>query len=724
MTASFLKFEAVGSRMASYSCPRGTTGRVNALRLRRYFHNISRSKQDSAIAEQSSFPYTQPLELSDQATVKIHRGEIGGLVVADEHGGSLDLTLRNVIQRKEDGARGVPLRSHPHRRKQLSRIGRIWGWKMGVGDRSSLPNVGEQDVLPIPFPDGTRIKCSPNENSLYQALRIGDPYHILRELMNLIRFDGFNYYSKVLQTIPSNTFSEILRSIDPQHFVDRYGRFHEEISQSYAWVMGIPLASRSGYHRFAMIFLSQIHGIIKARQRDHPLSLSDYRYLLKCARATGNIKAAQEVWNSMTSISLSVPDLQVTPDGECFKHYLATMTWSEPSSPFLKHRLRVITDNLEPRAWTKPPYTLKGHRVGPDHGIKIHVSQIFRQMVHAGVPGDEETFCLMIMGFAREGDTNNVGLTLRRVWGVDVGALLAPDQSDVQPVKHYAPSSPFHPSAKLLHTISHAYSINNDLPTALRVVDYVSRQYKLNIPTPVWSELLEWAFILSKRRYGGRVERDGTSIGQLPQTAVSNIWNTMTSPPYNIKPTMQMYDKFIISLIRRQCFGEAKTVMLEARRQHIQHVRDLSRHHVLMKTTLTGGHPVSESRMRDLQFLRMRVLRNRAYIKRWVRLLITRASLSLKYNSNWSAHDLPELLKEWNLFVPRRVDYPIATGQVRFWTDVVVDNGAQQRKWRIGYKLRERRFQKSIGQEFKKRKALGSVGREDHGQISDVHGSS
>ena len=706
MTSILLKFEAIESRIASYSCPRGTTSRVNKLRLRRCFQNYSRCQQKTGIAEQQSFARAESLDLSNSNIVKIHRGT-GGVVVADQHGGSSDLNLQDTAQRRQERALGPSLRTSFKRRKQLLRIGRIWGWKMGVGSRSSLPNVGEQDVLPVQFSDGAGIECSPDETALYRALRIGNPHHILRELMGLVRFDGFNYYSRVLQTIPSNTFSEILRSLDPQHFVSRYRGFHKEISQNVAWVMGIPLASRSGYHRFSMIFLSQIHGIIKARERDHPLSLTDYKYLLRCARATGNIKAAREVWHLMTSTSSSGPNGQVRPDGECFKHYLATLTWSDTSSPLLKNRLRVIPDNSGPRAWSTPPYTLKGHRVGPDRGIKVHVSQIFRQMVRAGVPGDEETFCMMIIGFAREGDTNSVGLTLRRVWGVDVDAMLTVDESELQPVKPYNLDSPFYPSPKLLHTIAHAYSINNDLPTALRLVDYVARRYNIPIPTAVWSELLEWTFVLSKKRSGTRVERDGTTIGQLPQAAVSSIWNTMTSEPYNIKPTMQMYDKLISNLIQRQRFGEVKAVMSQARYRHILYVRELSHHHILMRKTFAPGHAVSEKRMRDLQFLRMRVLRNRAYIKKWVRKLISRASVSLRYNLNWSAHDLPKLLKKWKLFIPKRIDYAIATGHVRFWTDVVADNGAQQRKWRVGYESRERRFSKLVRTEFKVRNKIG-----------------
>jgi hypothetical protein len=708
MTSFFLTFEAIESRIASNSCPRGTAGRVQALRLRRCFQNYSRFRRATAIEEQQ---YIAPAEAQAESNVYNSRGHTAetGTDAVVEDARSFKLSLQDTPESRRGTAGGVSLREHLRNQRQLWRTQRIWGWKMRAGDRRELPNVGEQDVLPVPFPDGVSIDCSPDERALYRALRTGNPHNVLKEVMALVRFDGFSHYSKVLQTIPPNTFSEILHCLDPKYFVRRYGDFYEEVSPNYARAMGIPSVSYSGYHRFSTIFLSQIHGIMKARQRDHPMSLSDYRYLLKCARMTGNIKAAQEVWKTMTAISSSGPQGPVTPDGECFKHYLATMTWSEPASPFLSNRLRVIPDNLEPRSWSNPPYTLKGHRVGPDNGIKLQVSQIFRQMVKAGVPGDEETFCLMMMGFAREGDTNSVGLTLKRVWGIDVDALLTVDESELQPVKPYPSDSPFYPTAKILHTISHAYGINNDISTALRVVDYVSRQYSVRIPISVWNELLTWTFILARKRHGARIERDGTTTGQLPPNAVSNIWDTMTSEPYNITPTMEMYDRYISSLFQRQRFGEIRKVMSEGRRLHIQHVRLLSRQHILMRSTLKPGHPVSERRMRDLQFFRMRVMRNRAYLKKWVRLLIKRASLSLQYNPNWSAHDLPDLLKEWNLFIPKRVDYPIAAGKVQFWTDVVVDNGVQQRKWRVGYKRRQSRFGKLVVSHFNVRNGVGRI---------------
>src|SRR5271170_3940260 len=42
MSTLLLSIEAIGARNASYSCPRGTAGRIHALRLRRRFHPAGR----------------------------------------------------------------------------------------------------------------------------------------------------------------------------------------------------------------------------------------------------------------------------------------------------------------------------------------------------------------------------------------------------------------------------------------------------------------------------------------------------------------------------------------------------------------------------------------------------------------------------------------------------------------------------------------------------------
>jgi hypothetical protein len=120
-------------------------------------------------------------------------------------------------------------------------------------------------------------------------------------------------------------------------------------------------------------------------------------------------------------------------------------------------------------------------------------------MVESGVPGNEETFCLMITAMGREGDLDSIANILKRVWQIDVEALLAADETSVPSARSYPEDSPFYPSNKLLFTLAHAYGTNNNIPLALRLVDYVSSQYSLPIPIPieVWNELFQWTYVLS-----------------------------------------------------------------------------------------------------------------------------------------------------------------------------------------------------------------------------------
>jgi hypothetical protein len=180
------------------------------------------------------------------------------------------------------------------------------------------------------------------------------------------------------------------------------------------------------------------------------------------------------------------------PVAECYNDYLATKCWQGSLNPYERFRLRVIPDNITPRTWEVPPYSLKRHFLGPRRGLKAQASHLFRQTVESEVPGNEETFCLMITAMGREGDLDSIANILKRVWQIDVEALLAADETSVPSARSYPEDSPFYPSNKLLFTLAHAYGTNNNIPLALQLVDYVSNQYSLPIPIEVWNELFQW----------------------------------------------------------------------------------------------------------------------------------------------------------------------------------------------------------------------------------------
>jgi hypothetical protein len=393
-------------------------------------------------------------------------------------------------------------------------------------------------------------------------------------------------------------------------------------------------------------------------------------------------------------------------------------------NPLLRFRLRVISDNFGPRSWDTPPYSLKGHAVGGRiSSLKGQIAGLFREMVQAGVSGNEETFCLMMAALAREGDMPRVASILQRVWNIDVQRLMSSNESETLSAKSYLPDSPFYPSEMLLYTISHAYGINNQIPTALRLVDFVSSQYSIPISTNVWNELLQWTFVLSnkpkvlKRR--GKVIDTGKEINQLPPEAVSNLWKAMISEPYNVKPTIEMYNRLIINLSRQERYGEMQIRMEEARRLLIEDVRRLSHLQALFNATTRRPSPMhlAEQRMRDLLFARLRVRLNRMYVKRWVRRLVYHGSNSLKYSDEWSAQNVPNIVKNWSLFVPSKVKYSIRSGVVSFRSGTEAMNQSRYlRRVQRSEKLEKRRLRVRKFKMFRNKRNGGSRGNSVMGQ--------
>jgi len=292
-------------------------------------------------------------------------------------------------------------------------------------------------------------------------------------------------------------------------------------------------------------------------------------------------------------------------------------------------------------------------------------------MVESGVPGNEETFCLMITAMGREGDLDSIANILKRVWQIDVGALLAADETSVPSPRSYPEDSPFYPSNKLLFTLAHAYGTNDNIPLALRLVDYVSGQYSLPIPIEVWNELFQWTYVLSltprvlKRKWVP--VQHGKEAGRLPPQAVSSFWDTMISQPYNAKPTLDMYSRFMSSLAYRQRFGEMQLRMEEGRALHRAAVREYTRSRAVFHSTRRKSPTwLRDQRARDLAYARLRLAINRQHIRKWVRLLIHHGSRSL-YDTEWATHELPKVIKNWMLFLPRVVKYPIRSGDVRLY---------------------------------------------------------
>src|SRR6185437_2242742 len=108
--------------------------------------------------------------------------------------------------------------------------------------------------------------------------------------------ESHGYPSPILVSAPPPTFSEILRCIDPKYFVDPYATVFQQISSVSTHLLGAEnILGDEDYYEFCSAFLAQAGRIMNARRQRWPLSLSDYKYLLKCAKAVGHSSAAESI---------------------------------------------------------------------------------------------------------------------------------------------------------------------------------------------------------------------------------------------------------------------------------------------------------------------------------------------------------------------------------------------------------------------------------------------
>ncbi|MCJ1317842.1 hypothetical protein MMC15_003169 [Xylographa vitiligo] len=396
-------------------------------------------------------------------------------------------------------------------------------------------------------------------SAVLEALQEEQPHSILRAFLQASENPHY------IQILPATTLAEILRAIDPVHFLDQYKDvFHD--FQTYR-VDHLPRNVRS----LKQIFIDYREAIqlilLRWRRLDRSFGIIEYRLMLNIARSVKDGKTALAIFKSMRAD-------QVQPDTLCYNYLFEARSWSNGCNPLERWRFRVIPRNINLRQTNRDRSErgFQGYEAGY-RGIREETIRNFDRMRMSGIVTDVDTFGQLMLGMAREGDIQGVKSVLKRIWDVAVDSILHEDDSSLLFENDLPPSSPLYPNQSLLFTIAHIFCINNQLPAALRVVDVFSRKYAVEIDLRTWAELFEWTFVLATRRYG-KSKSDGSDLGQLPLASVENLWVTMISEPYNINPTMPMYNRRIRTLWKRQMYDEMILAMQAGRKLHnFQHRR-------------------------------------------------------------------------------------------------------------------------------------------------------
>ena len=469
---------------------------------------------------------------------------------------------------------------------------------------------------------------------------------LLTDLWPLLRERG------ITSALSTTTFIEILRRLDPNdEFLPFRTEYSKRIPKHYRQLRNDINRHLRGLQQRR----NQLAEICRHRVKGgRVLSLSEYRQILRCARATYDGQTASMVMDAMMSRN-------IRPDYVCYQAFFEAKCWSDTWHPLERQRLRVIPPNLKQRLDRPEVPVSKGVSLHPflvgSKGLKSEVITIFNHMLEEGTEADRKIFGHLMTALAREGDIDGVKATLKSAWNIDLNA------SDVEEGYHprMRRDSPLYPDSDTLFVIAHAFGANNDFPTALKAVDLMSRNFDIPITSAVWTELLEWACVLSLPRSAEGKDQGYTS-GKLPDKTPENVWNLLTGEPYNIIPTPTMYDLMIRHYQQRRMLKHVLHYIAECMEKHCEQEA----------TNAYGFRNGASQSQEPSMFKRGPVSSTEftffVYVNQWFKLLLAGRRWFQPIDNQllrWQRQLLPDVISAfWRYRDLTGVQYHVDTGQV------------------------------------------------------------
>ncbi|KAF3007988.1 hypothetical protein E8E15_000513 [Penicillium rubens] len=489
---------------------------------------------------------------------------------------------------------------------------------------------------------------------------------------------------ELVGSLPQTVFIEAFRLLSPDHFVIPYRDLHHTL---HGW--GVLMDGLKTLEAVFDDFTRDLLTIVQYRTvAGYPLQLAEYTHLLDCAQAMGNGPLVNALWDGMN-------DNDVTPDAACYNHYMAALVWNHCYVGKEAYNTRITPHSYRKRRMVDPNPGWRGYATAWN-SVKGNVLDIFSQMSQDGLSGDERTYINILLAAARVGAVQASKNILKTVWNVDVDAIMAEsDDSMLPPVTPYETWSGLYPTERLLFAVAHAFGTNNDMYAAMRTVDFIASSYNITISAKVWSELLERTFTLSKE-HKRRPAEDGR-IGQVPRDMVRDVFQILTTEPYNVPATLQMYrymtqtnkldgDLEACKTDMRKAYdvlSQTRAKRKEARdavMQCLQPVLDS------MRPPANNGREVREQKHQrehgvkpDLSLLQCPLLAEAINTYDLLRLEVfqqiyqmQRIAYSMiitdKWNDvsprAWELQERPKLLEEWKDFLPERNAYEYRDGEV------------------------------------------------------------
>lgn len=550
-----------------------------------------------------------------------------------------------------------------------------WKWKTpesGLGRPLDFPGDSIPSVLPgapLPEYDERTDVAEPGDRQqrdedlktvFYGFLQNAQPEQTMNALLD-------PRFAEYVASMPQSTFVEALQLLSPVYFVDPYREIHRPLH---------PTTVRAkGYRSLESIFndfAEKLATIVQLRQSaGHVLGLAEYAHLLDCARSIGDAAMADMIWENMKEDGVS-------PDVQCYNNYMGAKVWDAAHVGKEKYHLRMTPFAYRKRRFAHPNNGWQGYGTA-GRSVRKEVLRILNEMSEAGYHGDETTFVNVLVACSRVGHVKGIKKVLMAAWNINIDTLLAePDDSKIPPVRAYDPSSPLHPTERLLLALAHVLGTNNDISAALRVIDFVANAYNLPISGDVWRELFERTFVLSRPRFGPDAKRNAK--GKVSYDFLTFMYETMTAAPYHVRPTIEVYhilaktawDRDRLSAFLR--YMRAAYEILSETRQKRNKARSVVQGYLHALKTYPTQQQTSHilhsralaSALNTYDLLRLRTAQQTTIMERFTRLLIINHRWTGRDNPVWERILLPRAIEEWRDFLPKSFTYPIRGGVVQF----------------------------------------------------------
>ncbi|KAA8652598.1 uncharacterized protein ATNIH1004_001503 [Aspergillus tanneri] len=514
-------------------------------------------------------------------------------------------------------------------------------------------------------PTTTPTAIEQNRLEFRTIIQNGQPDQIMDALLD-------PRFKNLVQGMPSSVFVEVFQLLSPAYFLDPYRELHRPVH---------PVAFHvKGYKPLDTIFddfAKNLSTIVQIRQSaGHVLGLAEYTHLLDCAWSMADADMAEHVWNNMI-------DDEVVPDVQCYNHYMAAKVWDTAFTGREKYRLRIHHYSYRKRRFNNPSAGWKGWGTA-GRSVRKEVLGIFHEMTEQGNVGDEMTYINVMLASARVGYVHGIKSILKTVWNVDVDALLRnADKSRLPAVTDYERSSPLYPSDRLLFAVAHTFGTTNDILAGLRAIEHISEEYNIPIPDTVWLELMERAFVLSRRRFGPDTDRK--SRGKVSWDFLFSLYDTMTSETFKVRPTIEVH-RYLAKTAWERCrlkdfkhHMELAYEILEETRRKSNTARSILEGYLQKQalsaasssTTLVNStvlqSPAFAEAVHTYDILRLQVAQQTLIMEKLARLLLTHHRWISRDNLvTWERCLLPQVLEEWRNFLPHNFNYSTAGGMVRF----------------------------------------------------------